>query len=223
MKRIIICCFSTLSFLVLDSCSSSSSSVSGGSPVHSQYFNITIPYDSWELKQDSKYKAGERIWLHKGFFGGGMFTPDYPIKDVFVLRKTIPDSIVDMDKKMLSDRLNGIAILEVKKIVDSLWSRDIVKNFYCHYFKEEDYEYNQFHYSVYWTEIQLYTEGAIPDTVEYYFGDGICQYAIYLPESYNKYKSYYLFIYNVFLWQNLHNSIGHWVNSIECIEDSVKN
>ena len=28
---------------------------------------------------------------------------------------------------------------------------------------------------------------------------------------------------NVFLWQDLQNSIGHWVRSIECIEDSVKN
>jgi hypothetical protein len=221
MKKIIIYCFSALSFLVLDSCSSSSSSVSGGSPVHSQYFNITIPYDSWELKQDSEYKAGERIWLHNGFFGSSMFPADYPIIDILVLRNTIPDSIVD--EKMLSNRLNEMALIEVKKIVDSVWSRYIVKNFYYHHFKEKNAEYYQLHYSVYWTEEQIYTEGAIPDTVEYYFGDGICQYAIYLPESYNKYKSYYLFIYNVFLWQNLHNSIGHWVNSIECIEDSVKN
>ena len=219
--KLILGCLTLLSLIVLNSCSSSS--VSGGSPVHSQYFNITIPYDSWELKQDNEYKAGERIWLHKGFFGGGMFAPDYPIKDVFVLRKTISDSMLDLDEKMLKIKLDKIAIVEVKNIVDSLWSWAIVKNFYYHTFKENDTEYKQVHYSVIRTEEQIYTEGAIPDTVEYYFGDGICQYDIYLPESYNKYKSYYLFIYNVFLWQDLQNSIGHWVRSIECIEDSVKN
>ncbi len=221
MKKIILCCLSALAFLVLDSCSSSY--LSGESPIQSKYFSITIPYESWVLNQDNEYQAGERIWLHKGLFGSSMFAYDYPIKDVFVLRKTIPDSLVDLNEKMLRSRLDEIVLVEVKKIVDSLWSRDIVKNFYCHYFKEEDYEYNQFHYSVYWTEVSIYTEGATPDTVKNYYGDGIGQYAIYLPESYNKYKSYYLFIYNLFLWQNLHNSLGHWVRSIECIEDSVKN
>ena len=221
-KKIILCCLTVLSLLVLDACSSSRS-LSPGDSVQSQYFNINIPFERWILVQDSEYNTGTRIGLHKGFLGGGMFVPDYPIKDVFVLRKTIPDSMLDLDKKILRIRLDEIAIVEVKNTVDSLWSWAIVKNFYYHTFKENDYEYKQVHYSVLRTQEQIYTKGAIPDTVEYYFGDGICQYDIYLPESYNKYKSYYLFIYNVFLWQDLQNSIGHWVRSIECIEDSVKN
>ena len=180
--------------------------MSSGESVQSQYFNISIPYGSgnrWKLNQDSEFKAGERIWLHKGFLGGGMLGADYPIKDVLVLRKTIPDSVMDMNEKMFSNRLNEIALFEVKKGVDSLWSGDILKNFYCHYFEEEDDEYNQFHYSVYWTDVMIYTEGATPDTVECYFGDGIGQFEIYLPKYYNEYKSYYIIIYNLFLRQVL--------------------
>jgi hypothetical protein len=223
-KKIILYCFSALAFLILVSCSASE--LSSGDSIQSQYFNISIPYGSgnwWKLNQDSEFKAGERIWLHKGFLGGGMFAADYPIEDVLVLRKTIPDSIVDLDEKMLRSRLDEIVLAEVKKVVDSLWSRDIVKNFYCHYFIEEDDEYSQFHYSVYWTDVMIYTEGATPDTVECYFGDGIGQFEIYLPKYYNEYKSYYIIIYNLFLRQVLNNKLGSWVREIECIEDSIKN
>ena len=87
-----------------------------GDSIQSQYFNINIPFaKGWILVQDSEYNTGTRIALHKGFFGGGMFAPDYPIKDVFVLRKTISDSMLDLDEKMLKIKLDEIAIVEVKK------------------------------------------------------------------------------------------------------------
>ena len=66
--KIILGCLTVLSLVVLDSCSSSE--LSSGESVQSQYFNISVPYGSgnwWKLNQDSEFKAGERIWLHKGF------------------------------------------------------------------------------------------------------------------------------------------------------------
>jgi hypothetical protein len=134
-----------------------------------------------------------------------------------IFRKIIPDSI--LSDEMLGTKINEIAIDEVKTILDSMWngyyvrySGHKVENFYYHQYSDKLYASNQYHYKVCYRS----------DTFEDYFGDGIGQFEVYLPENYNEYKTYYLFVYDIFLWNGKTEELRNIIDDFKCMEDSVK-
>lgn len=213
MKMIRGCLLIFLS-LILISCVSSQSP---NTLLSSQSFSLTSPNEEgWSLGQEWKsrekdyyLKTGERIWLKRGTIGGNWQLRDFPIKNILILRETISDTIVNEER--LRTRLNEIAKVEVKRMVDSLITiPSDVENF--HYLPSNDKDYFQFSYKHIYGLHHL----SEPDT-------GIGQYYVYLPKYYNENKSYYLFIYDEFPYRALGPEVMFIVERFKCIEDSVSN
>ena len=195
------------------------SSLPPDSLVSSKSFSLTSPNEEdWYLGQEWKsrekdyyLKTGERIWLKRGTIGGNWQPRDFPIINILILRDTIPDTIVNEER--LRTRLNEIAKVEVKRIVDSLITiPSNVENFHYLPSNENDKYYFQFSYKHVYGLHHL----SEPDT-------GIGQYYVYLPKYYNKNKSYYLFIYDEFPYRSLGPEVMFIVERFKCIEDSVSN
>ena len=218
--RIILYYLSVLLSLLLYSCwsdlpRSCISDLQPNSLVTHLYFSLTSPNEQeWKFIQleetpyiKYEYKTGESIWLSRGHVGGNWQLPDYPHKQVLILRKTIPDSI--LNEKMLRTGLNEIAMVEVKKIVDSLlYYPGCIQHFDYHLFNDNDKDYYQYFHSVCFVA---------PGTL------AMSLYYVYLPKLYHEYKSYYLFIYDELPYQHLGNGLISFVEKFKCIEDTVKN
>lgn len=217
MKKIIVLsCLLIFLSVILISCVTA---VPPDSLVSSQSFSLISPNEEgWfmgreptSVEKEYELKTGERIWLSRGTIGGNWQSRDFPIIDILILRDTIPDTIVD--EEMLRARLNEIAKVEVKRIVDSLMNLPSnVENFYYLPSNENDKDYYQFSYKRVYGILHL----SEPDT-------GIGQYYVYLPKYYNKNKSYYLFIYDEFPYRSLGSEVMFLVSRFKCIEDSVGN
>ena len=161
------------------------------------------------VEKDYELKTGERIWLERGWAGGIWQSPNYPIKNILIIR----DSIIDNfdSEEMVRTRLNEIVKVEVKDIVDSLLNLPSnVENF--HYLPSDDNtsDYLQYAYNNRYG-FEYDRENSV-----------IGQYYIYLPKYFEEYKSYYLFIYQEFPSDSLENELNGIIEKFKCIEDSVR-
>ena len=219
-KKIILGCLSTLSILILYSCSSSSFLTS--EPILSKYFSFRISSSGWTLKNVNETGIPEIIWIQKGEIkipGAMSFDrPDYPAKNILIFRKIIPDSI--LFDEQLNDKLIELTLTDIKIILDSMWNGHYVRysghhieNFYFHKYDDQLYANNQFHYKVCYRS----------NTFEDFFGDGIGEFRIYLPENYKVYKTYYLILFDAFLWVRKTEDLRSIIWDFECMEDSAKN
>lgn len=187
-----------------------------------KYFSFHLAGSGWKLKNVNENEMPELIWIQNGEIqipGVMSFDkPDYPTKSIMIFRKIIPDSI--LFDEQLNDKLIEITLNDIKVILDSMWngyyvrySGHKVENFFYHHYNDGLYSNNQYHYKVCYRS----------KTFEDYFGDGIGEFKIYIPENYKLYKTYYLLLYDAFLWEGETDGLRSIIWDFECMEDSVKN
>ena len=155
------------------------------------------------VEKDYEFKTGERIWLERGWAGGNWQSPNYPIKNILIIR----DSIIETfnSEELVRTRLNEIAMVKVKHIVDSLLNLPSnVNNFHYPSNDDNNSDYPQFAYNHLYGDREKLVMG---------------QYYIYLPKYYNEYNSYYLFIYEEFPADSLGNELTSIIKNFKCTED----